>query len=188
SPTEAMAAGLGPTPGMVFMKSPECELSTDTSPEAKLATNTRLPSAEITHPNGSVPTGTVWSTCAVCASMTETVPLRRLETKTLLSSGEIATDEGSSPTGTSASFVLASPPTAITETELLSGLTTQTNWSSLVMAMGPEAVACAAARFALKPKPKTRPMVNTVRTLREMRLLGGVFITDDGFSVLPADG
>src|SRR2546428_4012279 len=52
----------------------------------------------------------------------------------------MATHRGSSPTRISAIFVFRSPPTSSTETELLSGLTTQTKRSSWVMAIGLEEV------------------------------------------------
>src|SRR5882724_3941712 len=66
----------------------------------------------------------------------ETVPSRELLTKTRWSLGVIARKRGSSPTAISATFRFSSPKTAMTETELLSGFTTQTNRSSLVMAIG----------------------------------------------------
>src|ERR1051326_8925616 len=152
-----MAQGLGPMFVMVFFTSPECASRTDTSPEEKLATLTCVPSGVTAQPKGSVPTPIVLCTSSLCVSMTDTVPLRRLVTKTRLSFGPTATMVGSSTTSISAIFVLASPPTSMTETELLSGLTTQTDRSSLVKAMGPEEVggASSCARTAARPTQKT---------------------------------
>src|SRR5206468_3704440 len=59
---------------------------------------------------------------------------------TFRSFGVIATQRGSSPTGISAIFVLTSLPTSRTETEPLSGLTTQTKRSSWEIAIGLELV------------------------------------------------
>src|SRR5262249_14861707 len=52
----------------------------------------------------------------------------------------MATPFGSSPTLISATFLLTSFPTSITETVSVSGLETQTNLSSGEMAIGPELV------------------------------------------------
>src|SRR5882724_848851 len=66
----------------------------------------------------------------------ETVPSRELLTKTRWSLGVIARKRGSSPTEISVTFRFSSPKTAMTETESLSGFTTQTERSLLVMAIG----------------------------------------------------
>src|SRR5678816_1950975 len=81
--------------------------------------------------------------------MIDTVPLRVLLTNTRRSLRVRTRKRGSSPTLISFTFALSCLFTRMTETESLSGFTTQTNLSSLVMAIGLELVCASSTCLAL---------------------------------------